>query len=204
MTIAVIDYGMGNSRSVVNAVESLKRPCRLVQDPAALSDAQGIILPGVGSFGEGMHRLRERRFLDALRREVLEKGRPFLGICLGMQLLATRGSEHGTHEGFNWIPGVADRLPAAPDLRIPHVGWNDVRIVGGQSLYGGMGGTRTFYFVHSYVLVPNDPGVVTGLCRYGGEFAASIEWNNICGTQFHPEKSHRDGLAVLENWCRKC
>jgi glutamine amidotransferase len=204
MMIGVIDYGMGNVRSVLNALESLSRPARLMSDPGELREASGIILPGVGAFGDGMRNLRERGLVEPLEREVLREKKPFLGICLGLQLLATLGLEHGRHEGLNWVKGVVDRLSVPEGLRIPHIGWNDVRVQRKDGLYRGIGEAGVFYFVHSYALRPEDPGIVSGTTDYGTPFVASIERDNLTGTQFHPEKSHKTGLQVLANWCGSC
>ncbi len=201
MEVAIINYGMGNLRSVANAFGALGCPAEIVVDPEQLSRAERIVLPGVGAFGDGMHNLRQGGWIERLNEEVGEKRKPFLGICLGMQLLATTGLEHGTHEGLGWVPGVSRRIP--PDdasLRVPHIGWNDVRFCQKDGLFASMNEEQAFYFVHSYILAPDDPGVVTSVCSYGIDFPASIETENIFATQFHPEKSHRAGLAVLKNF----
>jgi glutamine amidotransferase len=127
---------------------------------------------------------------------VREVGKPFIGLCLGMQLLATSGTEHGVRPGLGWIGGTVDRLPEN-GVRIPHVGWNDVKLVRRDGLYADLPETGVFYFVHSYVLQPEDPSIVTGVCDYGAEFCASVETGNIFATQYHPEKSQKAGLSVL-------
>ncbi|MEA3210629.1 MAG: imidazole glycerol-phosphate synthase subunit HisH [Chthoniobacter sp.] len=201
--IAIIDYGMGNLSSVHNAFDALDCPSTIAAQPAQLREAAGIVLPGVGAFGDGMRNLRERGFIEELEKQVRDGGKPFLGLCLGLQLLATRGFEHGENAGLNWIPGVVERLQLPPGLRVPHIGWNDVRFVKKDLLYTGLGEMHAFYFVHSFAFRPDDPRVVSGVCEYGGEFVASIEFENISATQFHPEKSHQHGLSVLRNWARK-
>jgi glutamine amidotransferase len=129
------------------------------------------------------------------------RGKPLLGICLGMQLLATRSTEHGDHQGLGWIPGVVDRLPDDdPDVRIPHMGWNDVRFLRTGGLFRDLGESQTFYFVHSYALRPDDPALASGQCDYGTTFTTAIEHENLFATQFHPEKSQKTGLAVLHNF----
>ena len=201
--IAVIDYGMGNLRSVMNAFHALGEAAQATSDPARLREADAIVLPGVGAFGDGMRQLRQAGFVEALDDSVVRQGKPFLGICLGMQLLATTGLEHGRHAGLGWIPGRVERLPVPPQepsLRIPHVGWNDVRVLTREGLYEGAGESPVFYFVHSYALQPEDPSVVSGVCAYGVEFAASLARGNIWATQFHPEKSHLAGLSLLRNF----
>ena len=198
--IAIIDYGMGNLRSVFNAFQVLGIEASIADGPAGLREASGVVLPGVGAFGDGMRNLRERGFIEELERQVVAGGKPFLGLCLGLQLLGTRGFEHGENAGLGWIPGVVDRLVVPDVLRVPHIGWNDTRFVKPDALFTGLGAAAAFYFVHSFVLVPEDPAVVTGVCDYGVDFVASVRRDNICATQFHPEKSHKAGLAVLRNW----
>jgi imidazole glycerol-phosphate synthase subunit HisH len=201
VSVAIINYGMGNLRSVVNAFTAMGCAAAIVDHPEDLKAAEMIVLPGVGAFGDGMFNLKAMGWVEALEDEVRRKGKPFLGICLGMQLLATVGLEHGRHEGLNWIPGVSKRVSTgALNLRVPHIGWNDTRFLHTDGLYRGLGESQTFYFVHSYVLAPEDRNVISGLCDYGEEFAASIEVDNIYATQFHPEKSHKAGLAILKNF----
>lgn len=198
--IAIIDYGMGNLRSVFNALQALGAEARVADEPSALREASGVILPGVGAFGDGMRNLRERGFIEELEKQVVSGGKPFLGLCLGLQLLGTTGFEHGENAGLGWIPGAVNRLQAPDSLRVPHIGWNDVRFVQDDPLFAGLGPKADFYFVHSFMLVPEDPAVISGVCDYGVEFAASVRRDNICATQFHPEKSHKAGLTVLRNW----
>ena len=199
--IAVIDYGMGNLRSVTNALRALGSKPLITTDPEDLKSADAIILPGVGAFGDGMRNLRDGGWVEPLEGQVLSGGKPFLGICLGMELLATQSLEHGLHRGLNWIEGLVDRIPAGePPVRVPHIGWNDVSFLSSDGLYDGLGTMQTFYFVHGYVLTPADMTIATGMCRYGADFVASVERENIMATQFHPEKSHRAGMRVLRNF----
>jgi len=202
MDVLIINYGMGNLRSVSNAFLALGCEVRISDSPRDLRDAGRIVLPGVGAFGDGMTNLERGGWIEELERAVLHGGRPFLGICLGMQLLASTGTEHGVRPGMNWIPGVVERLREREETRVPHIGWNDVTFDGASRLYSGIEDPGTFYFVHSYVLVPEDPGVVTGWCRHGTRFAASIEKENIFAVQYHPEKSQKTGLAVLNNFLK--
>jgi glutamine amidotransferase len=196
---------MGNLRSVANAFEAIGNPAEITAEPEDLRSADGIVLPGVGAFGDGMQNLEERGFLEVLETEVRQKRKPLLGLCLGMQLLASGSSEHGAHPGLGWIPGMVTRLePADAALRVPHIGWNDVRFTSPNGLFSRLGDAATFYFVHSYVFRPTDPSVVSGTCDYGGDFPASVECENLYGTQFHPEKSQRAGLAVLERFVELC
>jgi glutamine amidotransferase len=202
--ICLINYGMGNLQSVVNAFEAVGRTVEVTDKPIKLANATAIVLPGVGAFGDGMAGLRDRGFVEALNREVRERGKPFLGFCLGLQLLTEVGTEHGTHQGLGWIPGQCERLSvveSSEDVRIPHIGWNDVHFVKTDGLYAGLGDSAVFYFVHSYAVSPPDKSIVSGVCNHGGDFVASVEFGNISATQFHPEKSQSAGLKVLENWC---
>ena len=201
MTIAIVDYGMGNLRSVANAVAAQGGVPAIVRRPADLAGAAAVILPGVGAFADGMRQLRERGWLPVLEQAVLNEKRPFLGICLGMQLLATRGTEHGDHAGLGWLGGTVTRLPdGGPTVRVPHIGWNDVEMVRRDGLYAGFGQQPDFYFIHGYRFEPDDEAVVTGWCTHGVRFAASVESGNIQAVQFHPEKSQGPGQAVLRNF----
>lgn len=203
--IVVIDYGMGNLGSVCNALAAVGASPEVAHGPEALAVADAILLPGVGAFGAGMENLTRRGFVPALRRAVLERGKPFLGICLGMQLLAEYGSEHGEHAGLGFIPGRVDRLaaPESDEFRLPHIGWNDLSIRRHDGLYADIPDGENFYFVHSYVYSPADPAAASATCRHGVEFAASLEVGNLSAVQFHPEKSHKAGLRLLANWVKK-
>ena len=201
--IGVVDYGMGNLRSVLNAFEAICVETCLIKNPEDFSKADSIVLPGVGAFGNGMKNLHQKNFIDELNDHVLHKKKPFLGICLGMQLLATKSNENAEFYGLDWISGHVDRL--SPDvgnnqIRVPHIGWNDVDFYKKDGLYKNIEEPGCFYFVHSYVLKPKNPLVLSGVCEHGEKFAASIEFKNIWATQFHPEKSHKFGLKLLKNW----
>jgi len=202
--IAIIDYEMGNLRSVANAFDAIGYGASIVQNPNDLSQFSHIVLPGVGAFGDGMKNLRSSGWIDVLEREIIEKRKPFLGICLGMQLLATMGTEHGLYEGLNWISGTVKKIESNdPQIRVPHVGWNDVLFLKKSGLYKDLENSQAFYFVHSYVLdIKDKSSVVSGLTSHGIEFISSIEKDNIYATQFHPEKSQKIGLKVLENFIK--
>ena len=202
--IAIIDYEMGNLRSVANAFDAIGYGASIVQNPNDLSQFSHIVLPGVGAFGDGMKNLRSSGWIDVLEREIIEKRKPFLGICLGMQLLATMGTEHGLYEGLNWISGTVKKIESNdPQIRVPHVGWNDVLFLKKSGLYKDLENSQAFYFVHSYVLdIKDKSSVVSGLTGHGIEFISSIEKDNIYATQFHPEKSQKIGLKVLENFIK--
>jgi glutamine amidotransferase len=206
MDVSIIDYGMGNLRSVLNAFEFIGCKAAVARDPGELAQSSRIVLPGVGAFGDGMSNLREGGWVRALEEYVRVQGKPFLGLCLGMQVLATTGTEHGVHAGLGWIPGVVERLPTSQDLsvRIPHIGWNTVTCARTNGMYEGIGDSADFYFVHSFALGADDRTVVNGYCVHGEQFAASVQMGNVWATQYHPEKSHKAGLRVLRNFLDHC
>ncbi len=203
--IAIVDYGMGNLRSIANAFEALGEQVAIVKEPSALAAADAIVVPGVGAFGDGMANLKKAGFLETLRAEVIGKKKPYLGICLGMQFLAERGLEHGEHAGFGWVKGVVRKIqPKDQRIKVPHMGWNDVAVRerADPVLFGGLGTGPVFYFVHSYFLEPaeSEKGTVSSTCWHGEDVVASIRKGNIFGVQFHPEKSQKAGLRLLKNF----
>lgn len=199
-TIVVIDYGMGNVGSVKNALDFLGAASMLSRKAEDLEKASHIILPGVGAFGDGMNNLRKFGLIPVLQEEVLKRKKPLLGICLGLQLLAERGEEGGVREGLGFIKGTVRRFRVdSTKFRIPHIGWNDVSPIGDPLLFKGISST-IFYFVHSFFLEPTDKDMIAATCFYGEEFTAAIRKENIFGTQFHPEKSQKSGLALLKNF----
>lgn len=199
--IAIINYHIGNLQSVANLLDYLKEPCVITNNPTEISSADKLILPGVGAFTEAMNNLRELKLVEVIRREVLDFHKPFLGICLGMQLMANKGYEGGETSGLGLIPGEVVRMKLVDSkLPLPHVGWNDVKPKAGTTLYGADIRPRVYYFVHSYHFKAARPEDVSGTCDYGGEFIASIERDNIFSTQFHPEKSQQDGIELLKNF----
>ncbi|MCC6563345.1 imidazole glycerol phosphate synthase subunit HisH [Candidatus Uhrbacteria bacterium] len=195
--VAIIDYGMGNRASVQNALAFLGHESVVTQDPAVIAGASHLILPGVGAFGDGMKAIRERG-LDKVMADEIANGKPLLGICLGMQLLASKGEEGGLHDGLGFIPGTVKRLSAG-ELRIPHVGWNDVTPKTGEALFTGTE-PNIFYFVHSFALAADDASDVIATCDYGAPFVAAVRREKVMGVQFHPEKSQASGLRVLKNF----
>ena len=198
--IVVIDYGMGNVGSVKNALDFLGVDSTLSRKEEELRRASHIILPGVGAFNDGMNNLKNFGLIPVLKEEVLKKKKPMLGICLGLQLLAEKGEEGGDHEGLGIIKGTVRRFRVdSKRFRIPHIGWNDVSPVGDNILFNGISST-IFYFVHSFFLEPTNKDVIAATCSYGEEFTAAIREKNIFGTQFHPEKSQKSGLALLKNF----
>jgi imidazole glycerol-phosphate synthase subunit HisH len=205
MKIAVIDYKAGNLRNVQKAVERLGQSAYVVSSGSELSGMDGIILPGVGAFGQGMENLNAAGFVEAIRREVLEKGRPLLGICLGMHLLGETGYEGGAIQGLNLLPMTVPRFNTVDcGVRLPHIGWNNLDVVPGSRLFDGLPQGGDFYFVHSYHVVCEDDSFVSARCDYCYSFVAAVERENIFGTQFHPEKSQRYGLRVMENFLSFC
>jgi|KBSMisStandDraft_5_1062788.scaffolds.fasta_scaffold89229_3 imidazole glycerol-phosphate synthase subunit HisH len=201
MTVGIINYGMGNLSSVSNAFASLNSDPKILARPEELRNVDRIVLPGVGAFGDGMAKLRGNGWIPELEAAVLRAGKPFLGLCLGMQMLASTGTEYGHWAGLGWIPGLVRRLtPSDPSIRVPHMGWNDLEVVKMDGLYRGMKQTPVCYFVHSYVFQPEDPALISAYCNHGERFAASLEYGNIFATQYHPEKSQKNGLAVLSNF----
>lgn len=201
--VTVIDYGASNMRSVVNALESLGRSVRVVDDPDGIREAAALVLPGVGAFGDGMAGLRKRELVEPLTEAVRRRGTPFLGICLGMQLLAEEGLENGRHDGLGWIPGVVRRLdPGDRTFKVPHVGWNELTVRQPGRLFADMAGAPVVYFLHGYALdvTPVARPFVTSIVTHGVEVVASVEDGNVFGVQFHPEKSQAVGLKVLKNF----
>ena len=199
--IAIVDYGMGNKHSVLNALNFLGVAAEVTADPDRIRLADRLILPGVGAFGAAMENLNRNGLHEAMQEAVLTRGKPFLGICLGMQLVAGQGTEKGLFEGLGWIPGEVSLLtPSSPDIKLPHVGWNDIVIEADSPLFQGLKKERAFYFVHSYAFCPQNPLHVAATCDYGGSFVAAVARDNIFATQFHPEKSQKNGMTVLENF----
>ena len=199
--VAVVNYGMGNIHSVAKALEAVGGDVVVTASARDIERADHIVLPGVGSFAQGMRHLNELKLSEALYEQVMIRKKPFLGICLGMQLVAKTGNEHGLTNGLGWISAkVVDLDVGSKDFKVPHMGWNDVEFVKDTLLFENIKSPATFYFVHSYHFVPEDKEVITGLCDHGIKFVASVRMDNIHLVQFHPEKSQKSGLQVLENF----
>jgi imidazole glycerol-phosphate synthase subunit HisH len=196
--IAIVDYGMGNRRSVEKALEHVGAEPRLTADHGVIRSADGIVVPGVGAFPEAMRRFRAAG-LDELIRERAEAGLPVLGLCLGMQLLFDSSDEHEGAAGLGLLPG---RVTALRAPRVPHIGWNLVTFERPSALTEGLGDAAAFYHVHSLAPEPAVPDDIVGRGEYGERFVSIIERGNVMGVQFHPEKSSRDGLALLRNFTR--
>jgi glutamine amidotransferase len=196
--LLIVDYGLGNLGSVKNMLRVVGADATISDKPADVDKATALILVGVGHFDSGMKNLHGGGFVEPLNRRVLERKVPVLGICLGMQLLS-RDSEEGQEKGLGWLPASTKRLqPGDPSLAIPHMGWNETAS-GDGVLLKGLEAAR-FYFVHSYHVVCDEPGDVAATCTYGKPFTAAVRRGNIFGTQFHPEKSHRFGKRLLQNF----
>jgi glutamine amidotransferase len=197
--IGLVDYGMGNVRSVLNALESIDAPARLVSEPDQVLASEHVVIPGVGAFGDAMAALRERGLAQAIR-DAAAAGRPILGVCLGMQLLASRSTEFGEHEGLGLISGSVELLETDASLRIPHVGWNDVTVRRPGPIVDALDPEATFYFVHSYEFRPEVPEAVLAVTDYGRDVTACVGFDSVFGVQFHPEKSGADGLTLLRSF----
>jgi glutamine amidotransferase len=200
--IAILDYGLGNVRAFANIYKRLNIPAEIVSTFQQLRQAERIILPGVGAFDWGMTRLNASGLRSALEEMVLGCGKPVLGICVGMQMLANR-SDEGVLPGLGWIEGEVKRFDAsmfAPKMPLPHMGWNDVLPQSGDSLFRCLEEGAQFYFLHSYYFVPRDTDDVLAVTDYHVPFASSVRCRNIYGVQFHPEKSHHYGIQLLRNF----
>jgi glutamine amidotransferase len=195
--IAIIDYGAGNLRSIVNAITKLGYQSKITSRPQDVLDAQALILPGVGAAGDTMENLRTLGLIDPIRQFTAED-RPFFGVCIGLQLLFTGTEEGGWHECLNIFPGRVRRLP--PGLKIPHMGWNQVSQVRIHPLFNGIPDGDNFYFVHSYYAEPEDKSLVAGETDYGISISSVLTKGNLVATQFHPEKSGEAGLRMYDNF----
>ena len=214
MTVAIVDYGSGNLRSAAKAFERAAREAGtnervlVTSNPRDVADAARIVLPGVGAFADcraGLYGVPG--MVEALQREVIERAKPFLGICVGMQLMATRGVEYGIHAGLDWIAGDVVRIEpkgqAGTDhLKIPHMGWNELRGLKPHPLLEGISEGDHAYFVHSFQLAATKPETVLAVVDYGGPITAMVGRDNLAGTQFHPEKSQATGLRLIANFLR--
>ena len=207
MKVAIVNYGMCNLASVRRALEDIGAEPYITDSPAALYDADKVVLPGVGAFAEGMRQLNDAGWVDALHDVVVERRKPMLGICLGMQMLASVGEEGGGAAGLGFVPGRVQRLDTLGcKLRIPHVGWNEIRYKTNDELFNGIPDASDFYFVHSYAFVPDNDEHLIATVSYGCDVTAVIRNGNVFGCQFHPEKSSKAGRLLLKNFvnCLPC
>ena len=198
--IGIVDIGLCNLRSISKAIYSLGFDFELVSRPEALASASHCVLPGVGAFRTAMERLEATGMVEALR-AFARSSKPVLGICLGMQLLAARGEEGGESGGLSLVPGTVKRLGPHQRFRVPHVGWNTVKLTRPHALFEGVKPQRDFYFVHSYHLHADEADSVLAETSHGHTFVSAVARGNVVGVQFHPEKSQSNGLRLLENFC---
>ena len=199
--IAIIDYQMGNLRSVQKGFERVGFEAEITSDPNRIEAADHVVLPGVGAFGDAMAEIRARDLVSPIR-DAIESGKPFLGICLGLQLLFDVGYEGGEFEGLGILRGKVVRFELPHEFKVPHMGWNEARIVRPAPILDGHANGVYFYFVHSYYVVPEDADVVAIESTYGHSFCAMVWRDNLYATQFHPEKSQTDGLRLLKNFAQ--
>jgi glutamine amidotransferase len=197
--IAIVDYQMGNLRSVQKALERVGHAAAITSDPRSLEQADRLVLPGVGAFADAIAELRRRELIGPIR-NAIEARKPFLGICLGMQLLFDVSYEDGEHEGLGVVAGEVRRFEVPPEYKVPHMGWNEVTFRRRAPVFAGVDDGAHFYFVHSYYVVPEDKGVIDGEASYPEPFCATIWRDNLVATQFHPEKSQAAGLRLLKNF----
>lgn len=197
--IAIIDYGMGNLRSVQKGFEKVGHKAVVTDDPAQVAGAAKVVVPGVGAFEDAIAELRRRGLVEPVL-AAIQSGKPFLGICLGLQLLFEVSHENGRHEGLGVLKGEVVRFELPPEYSVPHMGWNQLAIRRRAPVLEGIADGTYFYFVHSYYVVPEDPGVIATETDYGGPFCSMIWRENVYATQFHPEKSQADGLRLLKNF----
>jgi glutamine amidotransferase len=200
--IAIIDYGMGNLRSVQKALQKSGAEAEVYATPGGMEEAEALVLPGVGAFGQGMENLRARGFLPVIYQSV-NAGKPLLGICLGLQLLFEESEEMGRHQGLGLFPGLVKRFDTAPGdapLKVPHIGWNQIHPVRPSALLEGIPAGSYAYFVHSYYAEPRDESIILATTDYGLDFASVVGRDKIFGLQFHPEKSQAVGLRMLRNF----
>lgn len=199
--IAIIDYDAGNIKSVEKAIQYLGEEALVTRDREEILNADGVILPGVGAFGDAMEKLHRYDLVDVIR-DCAEKELPFLGICLGLQLLFESSEESPGVQGLGILPGRIVRLPAESGLKIPHIGWNNLQFPRKGRLFEGVPENSFVYFVHSYYLEAKEPEIVTAVAQYGAQIHAAVERGNVFACQFHPEKSSEVGLKMLENFIR--
>ncbi len=197
--ITIIDYQMGNLRSVQKGFERVGHAAEISSDPDRIRNAEKLVLPGVGAFPDAMRELRVRDLVDPIC-EYVERGRPFLGICLGLQLLFDVGFEGGEHRGLGLLPGKVVRFELANGYKVPHMGWNQISIRRPSPVLADLKTGTNLYFVHSYYVAPDDADIVATETDYGGDFCSMVWRDNLFASQFHPEKSQSDGLSILNRF----
>lgn len=199
VNVCILDYGSGNIKSVYNLFKFINADAQISNSPKDIQAASHLILPGVGAFGTAMEKIARNLPLDVVTNEVIDREKPLLGICVGMQILANMGHEFGDYQGLGWIPGEVAKLNAG-DLPLPHVGWNNIVIKKSSPLTDHFDGNPDFYFVHSFIFKAQSPKYIIATTQYGEEFSSIIHKDNIFGVQFHPEKSQKAGQILLKNF----
>lgn len=199
--IAIVDYGMGNLRNVEKAFYAVGASVEVTRSKRVIAEASAIVLPGVGAFRDCMENLERYGLIEIVLRSI-EKGKSYFGICLGLQILFSESEEFGSHRGLGLIPGKVVRFDLDPGYKVPHMGWNTVKIVKEVPILEGIRTGDFFYFVHSYYVVPVEDGAIATVTDYGKPFVSSIAKENIFATQFHPEKSQKKGLQILQNFVK--
>ncbi len=197
--IAIIDYGMGNLRSVSKAFEAVGQQAAVTRDLAEIQNASHVVLPGVGAFGDCMANLERLNLVESIR-STIQSGKPFLGICLGLQLLFTESEEFGLHKGLDIIAGRVKKFDLDPSLKVPHMGWNQISMQKTCPIFDGIANGSNWYFVHSYFVDPTDHTIAATMTTYGIPFVSSIWKDNVVACQFHPEKSQASGLRLIKNF----
>jgi glutamine amidotransferase len=197
--VCILDYGSGNVSSVKNLIDHLKFKCVISNKLEVLKKSTHIILPGVGAFGAAMKKIKQKIPFKTLENEVLNKNKPFLGICVGMQLLADKSQEFGNHKGFGWIKGDVKKIKTK---KLPHIGWNDIVIKKNSSITNNLEIYKDFYFVNSFYFDPKENDYVVAITKYGHNFCSIVQKKNIIGVQFHPEKSQQAGQVIIKNFLK--
>ena len=197
--VCILDYGSGNVKSVFNLFSLIAEKTFVSNLPQAIEDASHVVLPGVGAFGAAMRKIRQNLPLETIERSVRDQGKPFLGICVGMQILANKGSEFGEHDGLGWIPGKVDKLDPG-DLPLPHIGWNSISATREDPLLAGLDACPDFYFVHSFTFRTERKSSVLATTQFGEKFCSILNEGNVYGVQFHPEKSQKAGMRLAQNF----
>lgn len=198
-SVCILDYGSGNVGSVLNMLQFLKYNCFVSNDPENIKKSSHIILPGVGSYGASMEKIKQSIPLSVLENEVFKRKKPFLGICVGMQVLSEKGHEYGEHQGLGWIKGNVRKLKTKK-LPLPHIGWQEIQIVKSSPILTSIKDSIDFYFLHSFVFDVEDKNLIISQSNYDENFCSAIQSKNIFGVQFHPEKSQKAGMQLLNNF----
>lgn len=198
--VVIIDYGLGNLASVAKSFSAAGAETIITNNPTKIKKADKIVLPGQGAFADGLNNLKTSGLIQLLTQEVMNRKKPFLGICLGLQLLAESGLENGRHSGLGWIKGDTIKLKALPPLRLPHVGWDNINISKSSPIFNQIPNGADFYFVHSFYLEPNNKKIIAATCNYGQTFTVALQYKNIFATLFHPEKSQKFGQQLIKNF----